>query len=400
MPSFRYVAVTPDGRRVRGSIEGFSEPGVISDLLDRGLQRVRVRKRVGQLEITARKVKLGPLMHFSRQMAAFLRAGVPILDALAIVEEELPDKTLKTVVPAMADALRRGDSFSEAAAPYNKVFPPFYVAVLRSAEVTGNLDDVLDQLSKYIERDLDARRKIKSALAYPAVIMALSVVVVAVLVGFVLPRFEDFFASLDAELPLATRMLLGLTSFVSNFKFFIGGGILGLIIFIGVALSTQKGKAARDRLLLKIPVLSAVVRYSVIERFCRLLGAMVQAGIPLPQAMLVAAEGSQNHVYVQALFRVRQQMIQGEGLAGPIAATELFPKSATQMVRVGEETGTLDDQLDVTARFFEAELEYKLKNLTTLFEPMAILFMGFIVGFVAIALVSAIYGIYNQVELQ
>lgn len=400
MPTFRYIAITPDGQRERGRVDGFSVGGVTSDLLDRGLQQVRVRQSAGQFELTPRKVKLAPLMHFSRQMAAFLRAGVPILDALSIVEEELPDKTLKRVVPAMADALRRGDSFSEAAALYDNAFPAFYVAVLRSAEVTGNLDEVLDQLARYIERDLDARRKIKSALAYPAIVMVLSIATVGILVGFVLPRFKQFFDSLDAELPLPTRMLLGITGFFAQWKFVLIAVLLGIGIIVTVVLRTEQGKMARDKLLLRLPVLSAVVRYAIIERFCRLLGAMVRAGIPLPQAMTVAAEGSQNLVYEQALFRVRQSMLQGEGLAGPIAQTELFPKSATQMVRVGEETGTLDEQLEVTARYYEQELEYKLKNLTNLFEPLAIVFMGLIVGFVAIALVSAIYGIYNQVEIQ
>jgi type IV pilus assembly protein PilC len=174
-----------------------------------------------------------------------------------------------------------------------------------------------------------------------------------------------------------------------------------VVAIVGIVLGvrTRKGRELKDAFLLKIPVLGDVVRYAVIERFCRLLASMVQAGISLPEAMIISADGTNNMVYSKSLYVARDAMLQGEGIAGPIQRTGLFPGSATQMIRVGEETGSLDEQLEVTAKFFEQELEYKLKNLTSLFEPIAILIMGIIVGFVAIALVSAIYGIYNQVEL-
>jgi type IV pilus assembly protein PilC len=401
MPTYKYAGINAEGQKVTGTIEGFSVAGVTSDLLDRGLERVRVRQRksLNQIDITTSKVKPVNLMHLSRQLAAFLRAGVPVLQALEVVHEEITDKTLQTVVLAIADSLRRGETFAEAASAYENVFPPFYVGVLRSAEVTGRLDDVLDQLSKYLERDLEARRKIKSALAYPAIIMVLSVVTVGILAGFVLPRFKTFFESFDAELPLATRMLLGTTNFLTTWGPTILVVIIAAVFVIVFGVRTRKGKEIKDAFLLKIPVLGDVVRYAVIERFCRLLASMVQAGIALPEAMIISADGTNNVVYSKSLFVARDAMLQGEGISGPIMRTGLFPGSATQMIRVGEETGSLDEQLEVTAKFYEQELEYKLKNFTSLFEPIAILIMGVIVGFVAIALVSAIYGIYNQVEL-
>jgi type IV pilus assembly protein PilC len=401
VPTFKYAGIDPEGQRVKGTVDGYTAAGVTSDLLDRGLDRVKVRERksLAQVEITTKNVKPVNLMHLSRQLAAFLRAGVPILQALEIVHEEISDKTLANVVLSIADSLRRGETFAEAAAAYDKVFPPFYIGVLRSAEVTGRLDDVLEQLSKYIERDLEAKRKIKSSLAYPAIIMVLSIVTVGVLAGFVLPRFKTFFESFDAQLPLATRMLIAVTDFIVAWGATLLVVMLLLAVGLVLGLTTAKGKYLRDAFLLKVPVLGDVVRYSVIERFCRLFASMVQAGIPIPDAMTISSEGANNRVYGKALTSARQAMLQGEGISGPIARTGLFPGSATQMIRVGEETGSLDQQLEVTAKFFEQELEYKLKKLNTLFEPMAILFMGFIVGFVAIALVSAIYGIYSQVEL-
>ena len=401
MPDFKFIAIGPDGQKVKGTTQGYNTDSVTADLLDQGLQevQVKVKRNLKSIELTPQKVKPVALMHLSRQLASFVRAGVPIIDSLMIVQEEVKDKKLKAVVLGIAESLRRGDTLVEAAGQYNKAFPAFYLGVLRSAELTGRLDDVLDQLSAYLERDVEAKRKIRSALAYPILIMILSVVTVGVLTFFVLPRFQDFFAEFDAELPLPTRMLLGFTDLVTQF------GVYAILFFLvvgigmGLSLLTRPGKKAKDKVLLKIPLIRDVVRYAVIERFCRLLGSMVQAGIPLPEGMTIASEGAHNLVYQEKLDEVREEMLQGEGLAAPIGRTEMFPSSATQMIRVGEETGTLETQLDVTARFFEQELAYKIKNLTTLFEPMAILFMGGIVGFVAIALVSAIYGIYNQVEL-
>ena len=401
MSTFRYVAVDAEGQRVRGTVDGFSAAAVIADLHDTGLEGVTVkpRRKFSEIEITTPKVKPVALMHLSRQLAAFVRAGVPLLDALQIVQEDLSDKALRKMVLGIADALRRGDTLTDATAAYTDVLPPFYLGVLRSAEVTGRLDDVLDQLSGYLERDLEAKRKIRAALAYPAIILVMSIVTVAILAGFVLPRFQTFFESFNAKLPLATRMLLAVTDFIVQWGLVLAGGIAAAVLGVIVGLRTDAGKRVRDGLLLRLPVAGDVARYAAIERFCRLLGSMVQVGIPLPEAMTIAAEGVHNRIYERKLTVARQEMLRGEGLVEPIIRTGLFPSSATQMMRVGEETGTLDTQLEVTARFFEQELGYKLKKLTTLFEPAVIVFMGLIVGFVAIALVSAMYGVYNQVDI-
>lgn len=401
MTTFRFVGVDPAGQRVRGMVDGFSEAAVTSDLLDSGLQRLHVkrRRRLSEIELTTKKVKPVALMHLSRQLATFVRAGVPLLDALHIVQDDISDKALRKVVLGISDALRRGETLTEATNAHAAVLPPFYLGVLRSAEVTGRLDTVLEQLSGYLERDLEAKRKIRSSLAYPAIILVMSLVTVVVLAAFVLPRFKTFFDSFNAKLPLATRMLLAVTDFIIEWGLVMAGGAVALGVALAVFLRTNTGKRTRDRFLLRLPVIGDIVRFAVIERFCRLLGSMIQVGVPLPEAMTIAGEGVHNRIYERKLGEAREAMLRGEGLVEPITRTGLFPRSATLMMKVGEETGTLDQQLEVTARFFEQELGYKLKNLTTLFEPAVIIFMGFIVGFVAIALVSAMYGIYNQVDI-
>ena len=351
-----------------------------------------------QFELTRKKVPRKELMHFSRQLAVFIKAGIPILDALQAIGEEADNKAFQVVLTAIIADLRGGATFAQAAAAHPHAFPPFYLGILQSAEMTGRLDDVLLQLSTYIERDLDARGKITSALTYPAVIMAMSVVVVVILVGFVLPRFQTFFEGLDAELPLPTRILLGGASILTTYWYVIAALVAMVVVGISLALRTNRGKHVRDRLVLAAPVLGDLMHHVVLERFCRILSSMMSAGVPLPEAMRVTAEASSNRVYQLGLGQAREAMMRGEGLAVPLAATGLFPASARQMFRVGESTGTLDEQLHTAAEYFERELDYKIKRFTSLFEPAILVFVGLVVGFVAIALVSAMYGIFNQVN--
>lgn len=359
----------------------------------------RTAARWMQLEITPRKVKPTELMNFSRQAAAFLRAGIPILDALALLSEETKNKLLRSILADTATSLRNGSSFSDGLARRADAFPPYFLAMVRSAELTGQLDAVLDQLAIYIERDLEARRKVKSALTYPSVVAFLAVCSVVVLAGYVLPRFKTFFGSLGARLPLPTRMLLATTNLITTIWPLLVAAAVGLLVGVVAMIRTEAGRRFRDRMLLRLPALRHVVRYAIVERFCRVLAALIAAGVPIPDALAVAADGTGNRVFQRALGKAREAMIRGEGLARPLAAIDLFPAGAHQMIRVGEATGTLDDQLLFAAGYYERELNYRLKRLTDLFEPAIIVFMGLVVGFVAVALVSAMYGIFNQVSL-
>jgi type IV pilus assembly protein PilC len=306
---------------------------------------------------------------------------------------------LKTVLLDMIDSLRAGDTFAAAAAIHPEAFPNFYVGILESAELTGNLDIVLNQLADYIDRDQKARSKVTAALIYPAVVACMSVVVVLVLAVFVMPRFETFFASLHATLPLPTRMLLSVTKFFGQDWYLILGFVLVVVGVFMAMRRSEKGKVVLDKWILKMPVIGDLTETAIVERVCRVLASMLRAGVDLPRSMAVTADSANNGVYKKALEGVREAMMQGQGLSGPINLTELFPAAARQMFRVGEETGTLDEQLEVAAAYYNRELETKLERATALFEPAIIIFMGVIVGFVAVALISAMYGIYNQVKV-
>jgi type IV pilus assembly protein PilC len=401
VPTFSYTATRPSGELARGSHRAVSREAAELALYEQELRNIRVteKRSILKAEITPTRVKRVEVMHLSRQLGAFIAAGLPLVDAVRLIGAEASNTTVRRLMTETEVGLRGGDTLSDCFDRYPRVFPEFYRGILRSAELTGRLDSVLKQLAEYLERDLAVRRKVKSATIYPAVIAVMSVVVVVVLAVFVMPRFETFFESLDAELPLPTRMLLAVTDFVGSYWWALAGGFAALGLLLFLITRTDRGRFGWHKLLLKVPVLGITIQFVLVERFARILAAMVGAGVNLPEALRVATESLRNRVFMRALSGVGESMFRGEGLAQPLTQTGLFPSTATQMIRVGEETGTLDAQLETTAEYYEGELRYKIDKLTALFEPLVIVAMGVVVGFVAVALVSAMYGVFNQVEV-
>jgi type IV pilus assembly protein PilC len=401
MPKFAYAGIAPDGREVKGMQKAANRSDAEVALWERHVRDLRVteKKSILHYEISGPRIKRAEVMHLSRQIAAFLHAGLPILEAVHTIGAESENSSVRRMMNEIEDGLRSGERFSDCLERFPKVFPAFYRGIVRSAELTGELDTVLARLSTYLEQDLETRRKIKSAMMYPAIVSAMSVVTVVVLAVYVLPKFQVFFASLDATLPLPTRMLLGFTSFMENWWWAVVATIAGVGLLGFLITRTYRGKYARDALVLKIPVLGEAIQFALVERFCRVLASMVSAGVNLTEALAVTTEALRNRVYIKRLSEVSEQMLEGQGIAGPLGRTSLFPGTATQMLRVGEDTGSLDTQLALTAEYYETELTYKINKLTSLFEPIVIVVMGLIVGFVAVALISAMYGIFNQVQV-
>jgi type IV pilus assembly protein PilC len=394
------VAVGPDGKQIKEAAEAPSEDVLRNQLLLRNLEVKELKQRKGfkELELTPQRVPKQEIMHFSRQMAAFVRTGIPVTEALEVIEEGTGNKRFKGMLAQMREQIHNGVPFSEAVAEHEAVFPPYYIGILRSSELTGQLDTALEQLSVYIERDVEAKSSIKSALVYPLVVLGMSIMTVVILSVFVLPKFTKFFKNLGAKLPLPTRMLLAFSEATQKFWFVwvaLALGFVGLLVWMH---RSDRGRLLRDKIFLRVPLVRDVVLFAVVERVCRIVAAMVKAGVPLPDTLAAAIQGTNNKVFESALQVARDRMLEGEGLARPITDTQLFPKAATQMMRVGEDTGTLDTQLENAAEYYGRELNYKMKKLTSLFEPAVIIFMGVIVGFVAVALISAMYGIFNQTK--
>lgn len=397
MPRFAYAAIDATGT----SVEGVTKADTIGDarasLLNQNLYPVKIEEKRGALdfELTQKKVKKKELMQFTRQLGVFVKAGIPITEAMEIIGDETQDVALQRTITDMVENLRNGATLSEAAGQHPEAFPPYYIGIMQSAELTGQLDDTLDNLAGYLERELDTRSKVVSALSYPGVVMVLAMFTVVVLAGYVLPQFKPLFEELDAKLPLATRMLLGIATLFSTLWYIPFSVFLGFAGVLYWLFKKPSGQIVKDRLVLRIPVIKGIIEYAILERFCRILGAMVTAGVPIPEGMKTTTEATTNSVFRERLEIAQSEMVEGGGFAKPLAATELFPGAAKQMFKVGEETGTLDQQLEMASTYFDRELESRIKKFTTMFEPIMIVFVGCIVGFVAVALVQAMYGVLD-----
>lgn len=397
MPRFAYAAIDATG----ASVEGVTKADTLGDaragLLDQNLYPVKIQEKRGALdfELTKEKVKKKELMHFTRQLAVFVKAGIPITEAMQIIGDETEDVALQRTITAMVDDLRNGGTLSEVAGKHPQAFPSYYIGIMQSAELTGNLDETLESIAGYLERELETRSKVVSALSYPGVVMGMAMVTVVILAGYVLPQFKPLFAELNADLPLTTRSLLFVATLFSTLwyiPFSVFCAWAGTLYWL---FKTDSGRPVKDRLILRIPIIKGIVEYAILERFCRILAAMVRAGVPLPEGMKTTTESTSNSVFRERLEIAQAEMVEGGGFSKPLAATELFPGAAKQMFKVGEETGTLDKQLEVASLYFDRELESRIKKFTTMFEPLMIIFVGCIVGFVAVALVQAMYGVLD-----
>jgi type IV pilus assembly protein PilC len=400
MPRYAYVALRPDGTKVKAKAEANNEDALRRDLLLQNLdvQSVALKKSLN-VELTSQRVPRVEIMHFSRQLASFIRSGISLMEALDVIREGVSNKRFAEILTDVRESLSEGVAFSESLARHAAIFPPYYLGILESAEQTGQLDIALEQLSLYIERDLDARSKLKAALTYPIIVMCMSIGVVALMAVWVLPKFVKFFKNMHSKLPLATRLLIDF-SHLTRQLWFVWVMLLGAIVAALVAAQkTKPGRIVRDRIFLALPLVGTIVHYAVVERFCRILGAMVRAGVSLPESMSGAIRAANNRVFDAKMQVAQERMLEGDGLADPLAEANFLPRAAMQMIRVGESTGTLDQQLENAAQFYARELEYKLKKLTSLFEPAVIVFMGAIVGFVAVALISAMYGVFHTTKL-
>lgn len=335
------------------------------------------------------------LLDTTRQLAAFSEAGISVLEALTMIADSTRNKRMERVLRTLADDIRDGETLPQAVRAHAGIFPDYYIAMLEAADRTGNLASTFETLASYLERDTASRRAVKSALSYPAILIGLGAIAVVVLSVVVLPRFVDFFNDLDVELPLPTRILLSMTGFIAAWwpvMLLVVAVAFGLLLAID---RTTSGGRAIDRIKLRIPIAGPLLRDIALERFCRVLGNLEGAGVPLVDALDLSETVVGNRHYARAVALTRDGVIRGQGLATPMAEAGAFPTEVVQVLRVGEQTGRLTEQLDHAAQFYAREVDYRLKTLTSLLEPIALLLVGGAVGFVAVALVSAMYGIYS-----
>jgi len=401
---FTYRAYSPRGKLEERVASGESAAAVHRDLIDRGFRVVSVRPaRSGWRWIyrqfpTFFHVKTADLILFSRQLATFIRVGVPITDAIKLLQGASASGAFRAALDDIFNDLEAGESFSSAISRHPSVFNELYVDMVRAAEYSGTLDRVLIQVAAYLQRQDTALKKLRSAMIYPAVILVLAVGVCTVLVVFVLPNFVSIFNEFHATLPFPTRVLLAVGMFAQTWRIEIVIGLFLVIVAILGAMSSRPGRVFWDHLILRLPVIGTIVTYSIIERFTRTLSTMLSAGIPISQTFEVAIASSGNIRYRRGLESVKERMMTGDGFSAPLDATGLFAPMMIRMIRVGEETGTLDSSLEQIADFLAEEMDYKVRNMIALMEPSLVIAVGGAVGFVAISVILPMYGLLKAVH--
>jgi type IV pilus assembly protein PilC len=344
------------------------------------------------------KVGTSDLVLFSRQLSTFIRVGVPITDAIKLLQGSSNSGPFKVALEEICEDLDAGESLSVAMSHHPNVFNELYIDMVRAAEYSGTLDRVLGQVAAHFQRQDSAIKKLRSAMIYPAVVLILAVSVCTILVTFVLPNFISIFNEFHAELPWPTRLMLAVGTFAQAWRLQILIG-MGLTILAGIAFfSSKPGRIVWDYTVLRLPVLGNIVSYSIIERFARTLSTMLRAGISINQTFDVAISATGNHRFKKGLESVKQRMVTGDGFSQPLAATGLFAPMMIRMIRVGEETGTLDNSLEQIADFLTEEMDYKVRNMITLIEPTMVVAVGAMVGFVAISVVLPMYGLLKAVH--
>lgn len=400
---FRYVAIGPDGEQVRGALDVASEDQAERALWDANYKVISIRAQrklpsIDRLLPSLFAVKKRSLITFSRQLATLLESGVPVMRSLELLEEQAGSRPLLNAIKGIARAIRGGGTFADAVRAHAAVFPPVYARMIEVGERTGRVEEMLRQIATYLEREEEIAKRVRGAMAYPSFVILLAFGVIGVLMTTALPALVKLFDEFDGDLPLATRLLIGMTNFTTAYRLQLLCGVGGFVGGAAYFFGKPQGKHAIDRVMLWVPVLRAVTINANAARFSRTLAILLRAGLPLTEIMDQVVRTTDNSVLRGKVDEVRRRLMDGEGLSGPMAAAGCYPDMLVQMVAVGEETGTLDGNLEITAEFFSKEVDQKVDALTGMLTPMLTIVIGLIVGFIALSLVMPMYQLIGNIN--
>jgi type IV pilus assembly protein PilC len=403
MALYAYRALDKQGEIVQDKLQGSGELAVAHELRQQGLVVIDVKEQsVAQKDILApfKGIRLGDLVVFSRQLATMINAGLPIVRALYILSEQTENPKLNDVVVAVRKDVEAGLSLSESLGKHPEVFSRLYVEMVKAGEIGGILDGVLLRLADQLERDQDLRRKIRSALTYPIVVLILAILAASFMLIFIVPVFAKMFQDLGGTLPLPTRICMLISDILTS--------ILGVLVYAGMGLAvvlflrwkkTERGRKVWGRAVLRIPAkIGDVVKKATLARFARTLATLSAAGVPILQSIEITATSSGNWVVENALLKSRDAIREGIPLYKPLETEPVFPPMVTRMIAVGEETGDIDGMLTKIAEFYESEVDAAVKALTSIIEPLMIVVVGGIVGAIVISMYLPMFRIFELVE--
>jgi len=428
MPRFNYVALDARGQEASGLLEAASSNAAISQLRQAGYfptsvieeaiisadgkearrraatvaRTTKPRAKKGIVLFERRKVKSKILMIFTRQLATLIDSGLPLLRSLNVLAKQERDKVLKKTIDKLADSVQSGSTFSDALALHPKIFNDLYVNMVKAGEVGGVLELVLNRLSEFQEKAAKIKNKILSAMVYPIIVMTMAVGILCFLLVFIVPRFEVIFHDLlgDKPLPPVTRFVLGVSGFMKEHGLVLLGAVVAIVVIYNFIGRTRKGRLAIDIFKLRMPLFGNLNRKSAISRFARTLGTLVTSGVPILQALNITRETAGNAAIARAIARVHDSVKEGESIVQPLEASKTFPPMVVSMIDVGEETGKLPEMLLKIADVYDDEVDNAVAALTSMLEPIMIVFLAVIVGTIVLALFTPLISIITGLQQQ
>jgi len=428
MARFNYVALDARGQEASGLLEAASSSAAISQLRQSGYFPTSVieeaiissdgretRRRAAVVAGTTkpsakkgivlfqrRKVKSKILMIFTRQLATLIDSGLPLLRSLNVLAKQERDKVMKKTIDKLADSVQSGSTFSDALAMHPKIFNDLFVNMVRAGEVGGVLELVLTRLSEFQEKASKIKNKVLSAMVYPIIVLTMAMGILVFLLVFIVPRFQVIFQDLlgDKPLPPVTRFVLGVSDLMQHQGLVLLGAVVAIVMIYNFIGRTRKGRLAIDNFKLRMPLFGNLIRKTAISRFARTLGTLVTSGVPILQALNITRETAGNAAIARAIARVHDSVKEGESIVQPLEASKVFPPMVVSMVDVGEETGKLPEMLLKIAEVYDDEVDNAVAALTSMLEPIMIVFLAVIVGTIVLALFTPLISIITGLQQQ
>ncbi|MCA9393389.1 MAG: type II secretion system F family protein [Candidatus Omnitrophica bacterium] len=397
MATFKYVAKNQESRSVTGKIAADNKAAVIEELRKRNLIIISINEVKDAVKkkssFSSKKVKADEIVIFARQLATMVEAGIPIVQGLDALQEQVAQPTFKRTLSTITEDISHGSSLSVAFSKHPAVFDTLFVNMVRVGETGGVLAQVLDRIAMYMEKTLRLRRKVKAALIYPAVVVSMAVIITIVLLVKVVPTFAEIYESFDSELPAMTQMLITISNILQQYLLYVVGGFMLAGFLLRQWHKTKQGAIVIDSALLKLPIFGDLLRKVAISRFSRTLATLVQSGVPILESLDIVGKTIGNKVLEMTVDDVKNNVRSGESIAPPLAKSGVFPPMVTRMISIGEKSGQLEKMLLKISEFYDDQVDAAVDGLTSIIEPLIIGVLGIVIGFIVVALFMPIMNI-------
>ncbi len=395
MPIYIWKGINSYGEKRKGEVEAPDQVAALAHVKRLRIKDPIVKEKpkdlLANIAIFKPKVTGKDIVIFTRQLSTMIDAGLPLVQSLEILGKQQENSTFKTVLTTIRSDVETGTTFADAMRKHPKVFNNLFSNMIEAGETGGILDTILGRLAVFMEKAMELQKKIKGAMTYPAICLAISILILVIILVFVIPVFEEMFASLDSALPIPTQIVVTMSDFVkSNFLYIMMAGVAFFYV-IKKIYNTERGRIKMDAMALRLPIVGTLIRKVAVAKFTRTLGTMLQSGVPILEALTVVAKTSGNKIIEAAVFRVADSIAEGRPIAEPLEESGVFPNMVVQMINVGEQVGALDTMLEKIADFYDGEVDHAVENLTAMIEPLMMVVLGGMIGGLVVAMYLPIF---------